>query len=76
MLIHPPHSRFNLTPFQTQWVKDTEKKEGFSSWVGIEINPLEAERKQGPIVIPYYTTDGKLHAARLGTKRVLHEVTA
>ncbi|AKO61616.1 hypothetical protein [Stenotrophomonas phage IME-SM1] len=60
----------NLTPFQEKWAQERSDQPDFDSFVHTE----GADRDQGVVVVPYYTKDGKLHAARLGKSRLIREV--
>ncbi|WEM34229.1 hypothetical protein [Xanthomonas phage X1] len=64
---------YNLTEFQRKWIEDRMEKPDFKEWVWTIGGGM---RPQGPIVMPFYTKDGVLHAVRLGKTRVLIEVNS
>ncbi len=66
------------TQFQHREMMRRVKKSDFN-FVCASHDGLRADggtRHPGPICFLYYTTDGKLHVARIGMRRILQEASA
>lgn len=57
------------TEFQTAYVIEVSKRRDFDFFCG---NPMCDEVYRGPTTVLYFTKDRRLHADRLGQKKVLH----